>query len=194
MMNPLYFDQATFNTGEIGKAIASHRSSFVRQCAQEWSLENYIAYCCLGAFRKSPSLIRLQTFYVTFLKGKESPMEINVSKTQAASVVTMATSVPSVSGGFTQIGGPPSTALDALDLPIQTNLTDTYGRLSIVINPQFRYKNGLFGRLTGQLSKDAKTLKKAKTSDSAVILGLNILEGGGFPVRHMGLTGVVQGF
>lgn len=39
-----------------------------------------------------------------------------------------------------------------------------------------------------------KRLRETTTNDQDVVTGLSILESGGWPVRHMGLTGGVVGF
>ena len=76
MLNPLYFD-ASVTDGELRKIFDDswQRQAFVGFCASEVSLENYIALMCIMAFRKKPTLLRVQTFYVAFLKGTNSPLD-----------------------------------------------------------------------------------------------------------------------
>ncbi|MBT9556910.1 MAG: hypothetical protein IV100_12820 [Myxococcales bacterium] len=45
-------------------------------------MENYIAILCLLAYKRSSSWKRLQSTYVTFLKGAESPLESKSRRTR----------------------------------------------------------------------------------------------------------------
>lgn len=195
MINPLYFDTDFFLT-EIGRVIDAHRDSFVRFCAREFSLENYIAYMCIPAFRKAPSLKRIQTFYVAFLKPGQSPMQINVSTKEASMVTSYALAPPTQKRGLFGLGSSiPGNALDSLAKPLETNLFDTYARYKVfALDPSSRYQQTTMGRLFNQYSDGMKALKKTTTTNNEILDGLNILASGGWPVKHMGLTGVVKGF
>jgi hypothetical protein len=177
--------------------VQNHRDSFVRHCVKEFSLENYIAIMCIAAYRRSPSWKRLQTFYVTFLKGTELPMEINVSKQNSALACSLAQSGPTASRGFlgrTVMSNAPANALNDLIAPILANLSDTYSRYQFTgLDSAWRYGDNKVNQFFHVQSDKFKQLKKTTTDDQGIVKGVNILIGGGFPMTHMGLTGVVKG-
>lgn len=169
----------------------------MRFCVQEFALENYIAIMCLSAYRRSPSWKCLQTYDVTFRKGAESPMETNVSKQNSAVACSLAQSVPTASRGFlgrTVMSNAPATALNDLFGPILANLSDTYSRYQYKgLDDSWRFGDSKVNQLFHVQSNQFKQLTKTTTDDQAIIKGVNILIGGGFPMTHMGLTGVVNG-
>ena len=194
MLNSFYFDRSPLATSSspVGKAIAEDTDTFARYCAKEYSLENYIAALCVCAFNKSPSLMRVQTFYVTFLK-KNSPLEINVSAKEAASVVLLATKPPIYKPNFRGISiaeTPLRTALNGMMGSIFVNLADTYTRYHGLSRHQSVHMGGLLRICT----QEFRELNGQTSSSQDVLDGLNILAGGGWPVRHMSLTKIVKGF
>lgn len=196
MMNPLYFDTSIFDS-VMYQVLQNHRDSFVRFCVKEFALENYIAIMCLSAYKRSPSWKRLQTYYVTFLKGSDSPMEINVSKKQSALACSLAQSGPTPSRGFlgrTVMSNAPQSALNELVAPILANLGDTFSRYKFTgLDDAWRYGDNKLKQFFHVQSQQFKELKKTTTSDQEILRGVNVLIGGGFPMTHMGLTGVVKG-
>jgi len=182
VLNPFYFDRSICGGSGLDRVIDSETISFARFCAKEWSLENYIAYLSISAFRKSPSWLRLQVFYVAFLKGDASPLDINIPKSHALPIAQQVNAQPVFRRnilGRDVAKGPARDTLDDVLKDVRDNLADTYSRYPFVG--------------TGR-SDRANQLRGQTTDDKGVIDGLGILESGGMPVRHMHLTGVVQGF
>lgn len=191
MTSPLYFDQGVFQK-EPGKSVAGNRHSFVRFCASEFSLENYIGLMCVAAYRKSPTLTKLQTFYVALLKP-DSPLQINVSKSDAAPIVHLATVAQPIQRGFLgRTLPPPRNVMDAVQSAIEYNISDIMARWQY---SGARYNMTLFGpSIRTEKVYDMMKMTTSGSSSEESVKALNILESGGYPVRHMGLTGVVQGF
>ena len=188
MLDPSHFDRAPLVSCTVSprliKEFIGDDDTFVRFCALENVLDNYIAVMCICAFNKSPSLLRLQTFYAAFLK-KESPLGINLQDKDFASVVRLATVTPTYKRNWRGIyvaEALPRTAFNSLmKLILLTIKSDTYERYSLL----------------STCSESRDTMERVKnftTNDQDVIKGLNILESGGWPVRHMSLSKIVIGF
>ena len=198
MLNSYYFDRTPLvssraTSADLNKAIIEDTDTFVRFCAQEFALENYIALLCICAFNKLPNLQRLQTFYVAFLK-KESPLQINVKDIKLVSVVRLVTVGPTYkrnSRGIDVAEAPLQTDLNSLIDPIIVTLTDAYLRYKSLPNLQ----GSRIDRLLHIPTKTGKVLAQQKPiSNQNLLKGLNILASGGWPVRYMGLSKIVIGF
>ena len=193
VINSSYFDRTNLASRRIGKTILEDTDTFAQYCGKYCALDSYIALLCVSAFNQLPNLPRLQTFYVVFVK-KESPLSINASDAEFASIVRLATVGPTYKPNSRNIDvakAPPQTALNSMMDPICTTLDDTHSRYKILSDRQ----GSRINRLLHIPTKTRKVFEQQKPiSNQDVIDGLKILESGGWPVRYMSLSKIVIGF
>ncbi len=183
-VSSIYFEKPSGNSA-LFDTINNHHDSFIKFVISEYGLENYVAYMCVLAYRKQPTLERLVAFWDVFLEPK-SKMEINVAntsrKTLEVDILSRKNSIV-----FTLKSAPPKDTLDKIFSDVGMNLSDTYSRYLYAASPSAR-NNKIFGhRVFGSYTQKYLDVKKINVKQAMAEKSLELykLEKAGFPVSKM---------